>query len=566
MEEVDTIILETLKALNCDLPEEISSLRQFDEDIVILCVSTCLETIIPSSKFPKKLSPSMAIRLKTASYLAEQIKDIGYRDEIGYQTLLYFNETEIRRLFIFLIEKLPKDPESSVQTEDVGYIAKLLRDIKKNLIPNPIWIPSSLHYKGTHSKEGHLEMRSYGNSCPLNIKKLTIPSSDQTSEGFRDYYVNILPAVTKQCSPNQLIPSLLFEDCKFSRENKDLLHYLKSIPNLGNKSEISSSVDNTVEEVELQTETELTWEDESTKAVSTFNENTVESLNEELEVKQTELLQLKKSVESDMDVLSELNEVKQVEEKRSEELKYNLNIKKKTMEIVSSEENIQKLKDVLVSKSNSRLMKMNQKWNEIKQSLIQKQDNLQSILSEKESKLQEKEVKLKHIMATYEEMRVDFKNKVELEKKLVEKHKNAPQNINRSTYTNNIIEIIGNIKKQNHEIQKILQDTKQVQKDINTLSGQIDRSFTISDELIFLHAKEDETSKKAYKLLVSLHNECGEIVKILSDIGFVERECRNLQEQLDIEAVKQTSVKLQRVTEDLQKIREENVNLQKQVQ
>lgn len=55
-------------------------------------------------------------------------------------------------------------------------------------------------------------------------------------------------------------------------------------------------------------------------------------------------------------------------------------------------------------------------------------------------------------------------------------------------------------------------------------------------------------------------------MKIVSDIGFIERECRNLQEQLDIEAGKQTSVKLQRVSEDIQKIREENINLQNEVQ
>lgn len=55
----------------------------------------------------------------------------------------------------------------------------------------------------------------------------------------------------------------------------------------------------------------------------------------------------------------------------------------------------------------------------------------------------------------------------------------------RSAYTNRILEIIGNIKKQNDEIQKVLKDTKEVQRDINNLTGQIDRSFTLSDELIF---------------------------------------------------------------------------------
>lgn len=55
----------------------------------------------------------------------------------------------------------------------------------------------------------------------------------------------------------------------------------------------------------------------------------------------------------------------------------------------------------------------------------------------------------------------------------------------RLAYTRRILEIIGNIKKQNDEIQNILKDTKEVQKEINSLNGQVDRSFTLSDELIF---------------------------------------------------------------------------------
>ncbi|XP_045480720.1 coiled-coil domain-containing protein 22 homolog [Harmonia axyridis] len=567
MEEVDGIILETLRALNCDFPEDISSLKQFDEDIIISCLSSCLESIIPSSKFPKKLSPSMAIRLKTASYLAEQIKELGYRDEIGYQTILYFNETEIRRLFIFLIEKLPKETGNSTQIEEVGYIPKLLIDIKKKLKPSSIWIPPSLCNRGICSNENSLEIRSYGNSYPLEIKKITLPSSEHTSEGFRDYHVNILPTVTKQCSTQQLIPSLLFEDCIFSKRNKDLLRFIKSIPNLDNTKEVSSSDEKNIDKEVAHNEQKIKAVDNiSTNKNIILNENVIETLQKDLDLKSKEYHEIQESIKSDMEVLSKLNEEREEEERSLEKLKYSFNIKNKTMKIVSSEENIQKLKEVLVSKTNSRLKTLNDQWKEIRKSLLQKHDHLKSCLSEKEIKLQEKEVRLKHIITTYEEMLTDLKNKLDLEKKLLEKHKNSPQNINRSMYTNNIIEIIGNIKKQNNEIEKILKDTKLVQKDINTLTGQIDRSFTISDEIIFLHAKEDEISKKAYKLLVSLHSECGEIVKIISDIGFVERECRNLQEQLDIESAKQISVKLMRVTEDLEKIKEENSNLQKQVQ
>lgn len=36
-------------------------------------------------------------------------QDLGYKGEIGYQTFLYSNETEIRSLLMFLVEKLPRE-------------------------------------------------------------------------------------------------------------------------------------------------------------------------------------------------------------------------------------------------------------------------------------------------------------------------------------------------------------------------------------------------------------------------------------------------------------------------
>jgi len=47
------------------------------------------------------------------------------------------------------------------------------------------------------------------------------------------------------------------------------------------------------------------------------------------------------------------------------------------------------------------------------------------------------------------------------------------------------MEIIGNIHKQKKEIEKVLEDTRQLHKEINSLTGRLDRSFTVADELIF---------------------------------------------------------------------------------
>ena len=36
-------------------------------------------------------------------------QNLGYKGEIGYQTFLYSNEADIRKVLMFVVEKLPKD-------------------------------------------------------------------------------------------------------------------------------------------------------------------------------------------------------------------------------------------------------------------------------------------------------------------------------------------------------------------------------------------------------------------------------------------------------------------------
>jgi hypothetical protein len=45
-------------------------------------------------------------------------QQIGYKNEIGYQTFLYSNATEMRRMLIFLVEKLTKDSAATQNGAD----------------------------------------------------------------------------------------------------------------------------------------------------------------------------------------------------------------------------------------------------------------------------------------------------------------------------------------------------------------------------------------------------------------------------------------------------------------
>lgn len=66
------------------------------------------------------------------------------------------------------------------------------------------------------------------------------------------------------------------------------------------------------------------------------------------------------------------------------------------------------------------------------------------------------------------------------------------------------MEIVANIQKQKEDIGKILMDTRVVQKEINGLTGKLDRIFTVTDEQVYKNARKDEARRAAYKLLASL--------------------------------------------------------------
>ena len=51
------------------------------------------------------------------------LQHAGYKGEVGYQTLLYPTESDIRKVFMFLLEKMPKDSRV-VAEEPLGLCAE----------------------------------------------------------------------------------------------------------------------------------------------------------------------------------------------------------------------------------------------------------------------------------------------------------------------------------------------------------------------------------------------------------------------------------------------------------
>lgn len=64
--------------------------------------------------------------------------------------------------------------------------------------------------------------------------------------------------------------------------------------------------------------------------------------------------------------------------------------------------------------------------------------------------------------------------------------------------------------------------------------------------------KKDEYSKKIYKLLITLHTDFSELINLIENTGSIQREIRELEDQIDNERQQNVKQKLEQITKDLE--------------
>ncbi|XP_028439823.1 coiled-coil domain-containing protein 22 isoform X1 [Perca flavescens] len=252
-----------------------------------------------------------------------------------------------------------------------------------------------------------------------------------------------------------------------------------------------------------------------------------------------------------------LDELKQRELGNSEK-EEKMQVKKKTIDLLpDADNNLPKLQAV-VEASAKRVVHLASQWEKHRAPLIDEHRRLKEICSNQDL---ESSRKLSEIKSLHDKIRVsteEAKKKEEIYKQLVTELENLPQDVSRSAYTQRILEIVSNIKKQKEEITKILSDTKELQKEINSLTGKLDRTFAVTDELVFKDAKKDESVRKSYKYLAALHENCNQLIQTIEDTGTILREIRDLEEQIETENSSKTVANLERIQDDYKAIRQEN--------
>uniref|UniRef100_A0A1A8F100 Coiled-coil domain-containing protein 22 n=1 Tax=Nothobranchius korthausae TaxID=1143690 RepID=A0A1A8F100_9TELE len=593
MEEVDKILIYALRQVGTLLSEEINSMKQFSSELIVEAVVRCIRVIDPGlgGALPTSLPPGMSARFRVGMSLAQACQDVGFKGEIGYQTFLYSHESEIRSLLMFLVEKLPRE-SAEASDQPTGKSAVLQRSIAAAIRSQLAisWVPPNCRLPL------HCEAQNQGALHSLHVLPLSVPHG---AKGFdrkhlkeaMDYRRDVLPPVTAQISSRA---SLDYRSRKLARLHKRIEEQLRSAtaPSPDGAFGVSRSTSELSELLQtfrgsapsddiLSKGTHFTH----TQKFSFTPETTAIVTSPVLAGRQTEGdVQLRQQEEiaalqqqfqqlcSDVDQLAAemkhagvtnaqvLDELKQ-RELGNVEMEEKLQVKRKTISLLpDADGNLLKLQ-TQVEASAQRVVNLASQWEKHRAPLIDEHRRLKEICSNKDL---ESSRKLSEIKSLHEKIRVsteEAKKKEESYKQLVTELESLPKDVSRSAYTQRILEIVGNIKKQKEEITKILSDTKELQKEINSLTGKLDRTFAVTDELVFKDAKKDESVRKSYKYLAALHENCNQLIQTIEDTGTILREIRDLEEQIETENSNKSVSNLQRILDDYKAIRQENAAL-----
>lgn len=143
-------------------------------------------------------------------------QSIGFRGDIGYQSFLYSNVKEVRRLFMFLIERLPKEADKDhldeVHTDRKSLLQhNIQQNIKIQL--NAAWTPQYCKKFGAR-QFGNLVAIQASNHGFLPHPRINVPYAaiaNQTNE-LNEYWSKRSPTIFQQTSSNNICASLIHKN------------------------------------------------------------------------------------------------------------------------------------------------------------------------------------------------------------------------------------------------------------------------------------------------------------------------------------------------------------------
>mmetsp|Transcript_33604 Transcript_33604/g.80136 ORF Transcript_33604/g.80136 Transcript_33604/m.80136 type:complete len:625 (+) Transcript_33604:95-1969(+) len=615
-EEADEILIITLRQVGCDLPEECKTAEELGTELLVRSVSHCLH-VIGDQDLPEyskaSLPREMSSRFRACTTLADAIKKLGFKDEISFHQFLYPTPKYTRELFAFILERLPHQGMSSDQQGGAVAGGGLMRGAISALAAAKATrsLPSSSR---PQSLQGVLE-RSEQWSYPcvrVQTSPLLLPPSAQSN-------TSRIPLVLDQVQgPHALAPSVFEANAAAVERSKEVdleggsaeearakkVAWEKMVKEAfrvtgskkgggeksqslldilddwaGKKDGLSSRFARAAafgqdrEDGLVALDAELTREErlklaEEERVARMQREE--EEREEEAAAAQAKLDKVGRRAEALLaDTQTQIQSQRQLEHlldteaEKTEEVMGEYKVKKRTLQmLVDRDDNMAALK-LQAAEAAKALVALAAEWETHRAPLVEELRQKKGELVRRQEDMKWKVDKVKEMRAEMKDLADKVRVKDELAKSLLEELNAMPKSAQRSSYTRRVVELVRNMEKQRKDIDSILADTQQIQKEIQTSSDTLNRSYGATDDMVYRDAKNkgDAASKKMYKLLVATHECFAELSKTIEDTGTVLGEVRELELKTEQESVRSGALNLDQVLKDLKDIKEENAAL-----
>lgn len=524
MENIDRMILDVLRNdLHCSIEDDakIENLNDLNSEQIVEGIVRCLWKCNPSTVeriFSYKLTKNTVDRFRIASKITDEIKSLKIREEIGYQALLYPNVFDSRRIFLALLEKLPKETIKVDETK-LSALERIKSDVGDVIAKqmDEQWVPEYCRFyelkrigRFWHSKDNLANFwDQFDQQFAHQMEKKRLEAKPETRPKPK---LPPKPTLVKQqdIPQNEKIQEkdkkIQMQPCK-SDENFDEHHI--------EKDEIAKMID---------------------------KKRTV------LAEKQKILMELQMKV---AEMTDELQNRQKMVPKHDERMLLLLqdpvaSVEKLQVFIADAGNRQQALQEKFFAAKTERLEQLNQNGDRAAGSLTrlkQMTEALEQLLEER------KRIKAKLL----KENEKAAKNRPEHEAELID---------NRNKIVRRILEISSIVAKQNDEIRRTANSVQVVRKEIDQLEGNLDRTFIAVNRWLGAVADRSAKMQRTYKMLVRIHEQCALVKETIQEQGQLCRQIDELGDRVELETQKGVDGQLERLLEDLMLIRNENHKLQ----
>eukprot|EP01059_Diplonema_ambulator_P036671 TRINITY_DN9244_c2_g1_i1.p1 TRINITY_DN9244_c2_g1~~TRINITY_DN9244_c2_g1_i1.p1 ORF type:complete len:659 (+),score=277.63 TRINITY_DN9244_c2_g1_i1:41-1978(+) len=325
---------------------------------------------------------------------------------------------------------------------------------------------------------------------------------------------------------------------------------------MANETELTESEETQLAAAQTQHELQKEQKKNEEKAIKKQLKQTTETIQklmEEAVEAEEELKRLKQLKESDAGKIIELTE-------DGDALEEMFNVYQSALELCDDPDNNNKLQEKMDS-ATTEYDTLEQEWKAKEKKMKVKYELLKAEFEKANSKLQALYDEIDENKLKMKELRVSSKKKEEQIVQMQTELEKLPKDVDREHYLQRIMDIIKNIGKQQDEVEKITDQSKETIVTIAELEEGLTKAFQVVDEKCYNEVKQDAANKHGravYRQLIALREAFDGLISGVEQQGVIKQSTYEYEEKIDKQKNRNEGLNTEQVNADLENIRAEN--------